>query len=72
MPISRAGSINTTDARHQLSLRDDPFDLFVAEWRPRNLYAELVADCGQFFDIMDCETTRLDRWEEMLEAARPG
>ena len=33
-------------------------------------YAELFADCGQCFDIMGCETTRLDRWEEMLEAAR--
>src|SRR5258708_24505803 len=35
IPISRAGSINTTDARHQLSLRDDPFDPFVADGGPK-------------------------------------
>jgi feruloyl-CoA synthase len=33
-------------APHRSPLRDDPFDLFVAEWRPQNLYAELFADCG--------------------------
>src|SRR5258708_13412077 len=71
MPIGRAGSINATDARHQLSLRDHPFDLFVAEWRPRNLHAELVADCRQFSNILGCETTRLDHCQETLHSAPP-